>query len=133
MSLNWTKPVHLKSTLFTALATDDVKNIIILDDSYYIADVYVKTVTDWAGTDITAVTFEIGVSGSTTKYMSAKDVFTGVANTFAGSNIGGGAKAGVQAAGTALIGTIRTTGGDAAALTAGEVEVSFLVGKVPQL
>lgn len=72
-----------------------------------------------AGPSITAYTIEVGKAGNTTKYQAATDVFTGVSNGTANGIVNTGP--GIEAAGTALIATCRSTSANLNVATAGRV------------
>ena len=90
--------------------------------------VIVNRITDFAGGAVSAATVIIGKSGSTNKYLTATDVFTGVSNGMANAVVG--TTAGVEVAGVSLIATVVTTTANADALTAGELEVFIEVSSL---
>ena len=105
------------------------------DGIYYISDVILERLTDFAGTSITAATVEIGKSGATAKYMAAgTDVFTGAKATAArtiGSNTTSVKPGNLEAAGQQLDCKITTTGANVSALTAGEIAIIVRLERIP--
>lgn len=94
--------------------------------------VRIKTSTAFAGTNITAVTLEIGskVASDTDKFVQAYSIAATVADTtFSATPL--------FAAGTygedVVTATIKTTGGNVSAMTAGQVAIDVVVLEMPNL
>lgn len=131
MALNWIGPFRKTHADFDEADTSTNATLYVAPANMMVHDVYEKLVTDFSGGAVSAATISVGTAASTAAFMAAKDCFTGAVNTFAGGNVGGGAKSGVVAAGTAITCTVATTTANTTALTAGVVDIWLLVSRIP--
>lgn len=124
-------PAWIKTTIpYTSFSTASTTNsitLLSLPAGGVIHGVKIKHSTAFAGTGITDMTVQVGISGSLNKYASAFDVFTAVSNTnFQLSNVVGSENHG---AATTILITGTSTGANLSALTAGSVDVWVLMSK----
>lgn len=124
-------PTWLKVTLtfssFSTAATTNSITLASLVAAGVIHAVKIKHSTAFSGGSITAYTISVGVSGNTSKYASAFDVFQTTGNTvFQFSNSVGTENHG---AATTIQATATSTGGNLNTATAGSVDIWLLVSK----
>lgn len=130
---NWIKKTISYAEL-NAAATSDNEVIYVTRGNEVIERVIMQRDVDFAGIvdagpSVTAATISVGKAGSTTKYLAATDVFTGVSNGYENSVVG--TAAGVELRGTSLIATLTTTAANCSVLTAGQVTFYVLVSAAP--
>lgn len=112
-----TLPVSL---LNTAAATTVVNTIYRVKSAKEIIHrVVLVRDTDLAGGSVSAATVIVGKSGSTNKYLTSTDVFTGAANGWANAVLG--TVAGAEVGGTEITATVTTTTANTTDLTAGQL------------
>lgn len=105
-------------------------------DYWYIEEVVLERITDFAGGSINACTVQIGKSGATAKYLAAStNVFTGAkasAVRTVGSNTAAVNPAHLEAGQTEI--QVKMTSGAAnlSALTAGQLAVHIKLGRIPR-
>lgn len=132
MSTNWVKGKVLNYSDFEAAATTDTVEVYVVPSGsrYEIEDVKLERITDFSGGSISAYTISVGVSGAATKFMGAKDVFTGAKATDA-TAFGGGATREDLAGGTSIIATATSTSANLSTASAGKCQVWLKVGAIP--
>ena len=117
----------MAETAFTAAATSESIMLFTLEAGGVIHAVKIKHSTAFTGGTLTAFTVEVGISGSTTKYASAFDVFQAItATTFQITEVVDSEDHG---AGTTIQITARSVGDNVVSATAGSVDVWVLVSK----
>jgi len=130
---------------FTAAATSEELDINVkyptnaFPSNARIKDMMFHNITDWAGTSITAVTVEIGDTGDPNEGLTAVSTFTGVGAGIItpayGTKLDGSASdtpPWFEAAYVPTI-TLRATGANVTALTAGKLRVAILVEPIQAL
>jgi hypothetical protein len=122
-ALTWQRFTVAESA-FTAAATSESITLFTLGAGEVIHAVKIKHSTAFSGGTLTAFTVEVGISGDTTKYASAFDVFQAVADTT--FQLSDGLFSENHGSTTTVQITARSTGDDVADATAGSVDVWVL-------
>lgn len=124
-NLNWERVAVLAFGDFSAAATTKTVALMTTRELTDLEDVMVERMTDFSGGSTTTCTVQIGVAGSTAKYMAASDVFTGAKATAArtvGSATSSVKPRDVIPAGT-VINILMTGSHNLSTLTAGKLAV----------
>ena len=124
-SLVWIKKTVNATAFSKAATTSDPVLLHTVKGNEFVHQVILNRVTDFSGGAVSAATVIVGKSGTTNKYLSATDVFTGVSNGMANAVVG--TTGGVEVAGTAINAIVVTTTANCDALTAGQLEFWLLV------
>lgn len=112
---------------FTAAATSEAITLFTLGAGEVIHAVKIKHSAAFTGGTLSAFTLEVGISGNSTKYASAFDVFQAAADTaFQVSSVVDSENHG---SGTAIEITATSTGDNVVSATAGAAEVWVLVSE----
>jgi hypothetical protein len=130
--LNQIEPVVVKAAALSAAATTKTIDLFKLPAGGYwlVSDVILERITDFVGGSISALTVEVGVSGTAAAYLAASDVFTGAKATAKFASGAGASVSKVVAGGTTIQLKATATGANTSVLTAGELAVSFNVAQV---
>ena len=122
----WRKFTVVESD-FTAAAASEAITLFTLDAGEIIHAVKIKHSTSFTGGTIADFTLEVGISGDSTKYASAFDVFQSVADTtFQLTSVFNSESHG---SGTTIEVTARSASDDVLDATAGAAEIWVLVSK----
>lgn len=114
-------PIYINSSDFTAAATSDTKDLakrflgINSSRANVIKVVRARVIVPFAGPGLSVATISVGISGSATKYSSARSVMAAADTEYTDNTPGS------DAAAVALRFTLALTGCNASALTAGKV------------
>lgn len=132
---NWERVAVLAFGDFSAGATTKTVAIHTPRENIELEDVMVERITDFSGGSTSSCTVQVGVAGSTAKYMAASDVFTGAKATAArtlGSATASVKPRDIVPAGTA-INILMTGSHNLSTLTAGKLAVFVKKGAAPIL
>ncbi len=121
------RQITVAETAFTAAATSEAITLFTLGAGEVIHAVKIKHSASFTGGTLSAFTVEVGISGSSTKYASAFDVFQAAADTtFQLTDVVDSEDHG---SGTTIEITARSVGDDVGDATAGSLDVWVLVSK----
>lgn len=133
MTTNWERVAVLAFGDFSAGATTKTVAVHVPRGNIELEDVMVERLTDFSGGSTSSCTVQIGVAGSTAKYMAASDVFTGAKATAARTL--GSATASVKprdiVPGGTTINILMTGSHNLSTLTAGKLAVHMKKGAAP--
>lgn len=115
----------LDYTQFSAAALLKTNTLFSAKAGTVVHEIKLKHSTAFAGPAITAVTAEVGIAGTTDKYLSAFNVLQAVAATTFGMADSMGSESHTAAVNVTI--TLRTVGANTAALTAGVLDVYALL------
>lgn len=141
MSGTWQRGSILTYSDFSSTGTTKAVTVYTIpgssSDYWYIEDVILQRMTDFAGGSVTAATVQIGKSGDTAKYCAAlTDVFTGAKSTAVytiGSNTTSIKPAHVEAGQVNIQVLMTSTTDTLNHLTAGQLQVFVKLGRIPRV
>ena len=122
--------VPLTYTNLSAASTTGTYTLYTIPANQVVMAVNMSVTTTFTGGSISAYTIALGITGTTTKYMAAKDSFTAAA-VYNGSAFAPDLES--VSAGTALLATATSTSANTSAATAGAATVWLLVADLPQV
>lgn len=128
-SPQWVKVGNgLLYTLFSAAATTKSQTLFALPGGMAIHGMKVKHSVAFVGASVTACTLQVGITGTTNKYLSAFDCVPAVADTTFGVNFNTGTEA--HAASTNILILATATGANLSVLSAGKVDIWALLSRM---
>jgi|GEM_PF-1302738 len=133
-----TNGVWSRTSDFTASATTQALTLLALNPGdVVLSDAIILVKNKITGTNITAATLSLGLTGTLTSIISNSDVFTNIATGGGVFSSPGGSGDNYQTtpiqSAKNLVANLILTGGNASAITAGEIWIYVKIGRVQDL